>query len=440
MYTQHILLILKALFLLPMVIQASFIDTEPDVISYHLTIEPKIDEGYVNGTVIINFKINTNADSVVLNSGNLVIDKVVGENVTGFKKIENDLIINLSKRDKEENEISIDYHGNPSRGLIFDSDHGQVHTLYFTSHWMICNDSPGDKALFNLNLLIPSDKACIASGELVSTVHKNGKIQYSYQQDYESPSYTYGFVIGNFNKAEEKVKEVSLQYYSQNYSSGELMTIFRETSAMISFFEEKSGVKYYQSTYSQILIGDHYQEMSGFSILKDSYGNLVLKDSTETNLISHELAHQWWGNRITCKSWNHFWLNEAMATFLSAAYNESRFGMEKYHSDMDSYYQVYSALKERGNDKPLVFEDWSNPSRDDRNIVYFKGAYVLHLLREEMGDEEFWKAIRFYSTKYFGKSVETVDFQLAVEESSGIDLEAFFNKWIYKIEISIDKK
>lgn len=296
---------------------------------------------------------------------------------------------------------------------------------------MICNDSPGDKALFNLHLLIPIDKSCIASGELVSKDYKNGKIQYCYQQDYESPSYTYGFVIGNFNKAEEKFNEVSLQNYSQNYSSDELMSIFMETPTMISFFEEKSGVKYYQSTYSQVLIGNHYQEMAGFSILKDSYGNLVLKDSTETNLISHELAHQWWGNRITCKSWNHFWLNEAMATFLSAAYNEFRFGKEKYKSDIGSYYQVYSALKKRGNDKPLVFEDWSNPSRDDRNIVYFKGAYVLHLLREEIGDEEFWKAIRFYSTKYFGKSVESVDFQLAVEESSGIGLDTFFNKWIY---------
>ncbi len=434
MNIQHSTLILKVLFLLPIIAHASSIDTELDVISYHLTIEPKIDEGYVSGTVIINFQINTNADSIIMNSGNLIVDKLVGENVIGFKKIDNDLIINLSEREKKENEITIDYHGNPTRGLLFDSDQGQVHTMYFTSQWMICNDSPGDKALFNLNLLIPVDKACIASGELVSKVHKNGKIQYSYQQDYESPTYTYGFVIGNYNEAEEKYREVLLKYYSQNYSSDELMAIFKETPTMMSFFEEKSGVKYYQSTYSQILIGNHYQEMAGYSILKDIYGNLVLKDSTETNLISHELAHQWWGNRITCKSWNHFWLNEAMATFLSAAYNEYRFGKEKYHSDIDSYYQVYEALKKRGNDKPLVFEDWSNPSRDDRNIVYFKGAYVLHLLREEIGDEEFWKAIRFYSTRYFGKSVETVDFQQAVEESSGKDLKAFFYKWIYKNE------
>jgi hypothetical protein len=116
---------------------------------------------------------------------------------------------------------------------------------------------------------------------------------------------------------------------------------------------------------------------------------------------------------------------------MSAAYNEYRFGKEKYQSDIDSYYKVYDAIKRGGNDKPLVFEDWSNPSRDERNLVYCKGAYVLHLLREKIGDDEFWKAIKFYSIEYFGKSVETADFQRAVEASSGTDLEAFFNDWIY---------
>ena len=168
--------------------------------------------------------------------------------------------------------------------------------------------------------------------------------------------------------------------------------------------------------------------------MKDTYGELVLQDSTETNLISHELAHQWWGNQITCKNWNHFWLNEGMATFLSAAYNEYRFGKEVYLSNIESYYKVYERIKNRGNDRSLVFEDWDNPSKDDRNLVYFKGAYVIHLLKEKLGDEVFWKAIRFYSTTYWGKSVETGDFKKAFEESSGINLEDFFNEWVYNNE------
>jgi aminopeptidase N len=171
--------------------------------------------------------------------------------------------------------------------------------------------------------------------------------------------------------------------------------------------------------------------MSGFSVLKNTYGELVLKDSTETNLISHELAHQWWGNRITCENWNHFWLNEAFATYMSAAYNEYRFGKEKYDSDIASYYKVYQEIKKRGSDKPLVFKDWSNPSQDDRNVVYFKGAYVLHCLRKEMGDESFWEGIKQYSKKHFGQLVTTVDFQNAMEESAKRNLDDFFKEWVY---------
>lgn len=406
-------------------------DLQLDVISYHLTIEPIIEKGFISGTVEINFQINTAADSVVFSSGNLEIDKVIGDKVVGFKKSNNELIIYLSKRESTKNEIVIDYHGYPKTGLIFDSENNQAYTIYSTSQWMISNDSPADKALFNLDILIPNGKTCIASGELQGKFQNNGKSYYSYQQNYESPTYTYGFAIGDYNKVDKQFGDVLLAYYSQSYSTDQLKNIFKETPAMISFFEEKSGVNYYQSTYSQLLAGNYYQEMSGYSILKDAYGKLVLQDSTETNLISHELAHQWWGNRVTCKSWNHFWLNEGMATYMSAAYNEHRFGKQVYLSNIESYFEVYDAIKKRGNNKSLVFEDWSNPSNDDRNLVYFKGAYVLYLLREKLGDEKFWAAIRFYSTTYFGKSVDTVDFQKSIEESSGVNLDDFFNEWVY---------
>ena len=223
-----------------------------------------------------------------------------------------------------------------------------------------------------------------------------------------------------------------MNYYSAAYSAEELQTIFLRTGEILDFFEAKSGIPYAQPSYSQILIGNHYQEMSGFSILKESYGKLVMKDSTETNLISHELAHQWWGNMITCENWNHFWLNEGIATFMSAAFNGHKFGNDKYQSDIDSYRKVYESIKEKGKDKALVFGDWSNPTKEDHNLVYFKGAYVIHLLRLELGEKDFWKGIKFYSQKYFGRSVNTFDFQIVLEEATGRDLNPFFTKWIYE--------
>lgn len=207
--------------------------------------------------------------------------------------------------------------------------------------------------------------------------------------------------------------------------------MFAQTPNILRFFEQKSGMKYVQNSYSQILIGDNYQEMSGLSVLADTYPAFVFKDSSEIHLTSHELAHQWWGNMITCENFGHFWLNEAFAVFMSSAFSEHKFGKEKYQSDISIYKSIYDDLVERGVDGPLVFKRW-NYSRDNRNIVYYKGAYVLDLLREELGDAAFWKGIRSYSTRYFGKSVKTEDFKLAMEKATDLNLNAFFDAWVYR--------
>jgi len=296
---------------------------------------------------------------------------------------------------------------------------------------MVCHSAPRDKATLCLDLILPKGVVNIASGVLKDSISLRDKIQYSWRQDYETPAYTYGFTVGSFYSSEQQSGTQTLRFYSEHHPPEELQQIFQYTGDMITFFEEVSGVSFPQETYSQVLIGNHFQEMSGFSILKRSYGHMVLADSTETNLISHELAHQWWGNRITCQTWNHFWLNEGFATFMSAAYNEHRFGREKYLENIHAYQEVYQKIKNKGGDKPLVFPNWTNPSRDDRNLVYFKGAYVLHLLRLEMGEVTFWKGIKAYSQNYLGKAVTTKEFQEAMEHASGLSLESFFQKWIY---------
>lgn len=425
---KRILISLISLLLLTTVYSS---ETQLDVMNYKVTIEPNIQEKSVKGSVFIKFRLPLDKTSLVLSSGNLQIDAITGEFVESFKKSGNDLIVQLSETRSNTTELTIDYSGLPKKGLLFDQKNNQAHTVYFTDHWMISNSNPNDKATISINIIIDKELDCIANGKLVNVIESEKKKEYQWNQDFETPAYTFGFAIGKFNSVKETLDNVILKYFSDTYTPDQLKIIFKETSAIISFLEEKSGIKFDQSTYSQILIGDHYQEMSGFSVLKNSYGNLVLNDSTETNLISHELAHQWWGNRITCESWNHIWLNEGIATYLSAAFNEYRFGQYKYNADINSYFNVYQDIKKRGKDRSLVFEDWSNPSRDDRNLVYFKGAYVIYLLKRELGDEKFWRALRFYSKKFYGKSVSTSDFQLAFEESSGYNLDEFFSKWVY---------
>lgn len=426
-----IFILLSQLFFIDIVAQ-SIKTSNLDVLNYHVYLEPNINEQHIKGSVLIRFKTPSKTDRVSFDSGDLTITRIDGDNVEGFEQIDDKTIVSLAKNDSLEFAIQIFYEGKPTKGMVFSASPQQLYTIYFTSSWMICNFSPDDRATIQLDLLVPNQLICIGSGILIDTLRcDNNMTLYSWNQDYETPTYTYGFTIGTFNEFHNNYKSIQLNYYADNYKPVEIEKIFRYTGDMISFFEDKSGIPLPQDSYSQILIGNHFQEMSGFAILKTNYGKQVLEDSTETNLISHELAHQWWGNMITCKNWNHFWLNEGFATYMSAAYNEHRFGKKKYHQDIDAYFGEYDRIRLDGGDKPLVFKNWSNPTKNDRNLVYFKGAYVLHLLRKELGDEAFWKGVMFFTQRYYGKSVTTEDFQLALEQSSNRDLKVFFKTWIY---------
>ena len=165
--------------------------------------------------------------------------------------------------------------------------------------------------------------------------------------------------------------------------------------------------------------------------MSEDYGRAVLADPRAESLIAHELAHQWWGNRVTCAAWTHMWLNEGFATFMAAAFMEQRFGRDEYLRTVEAWRSRYSAVREAGHDRSLVFADWNRPAADDRALVYQKGAYVLHLPRETLGEAKFWAAIRDYTRRYVGTSVTTVEFQQAMERSTRTDLSVFFKTWVY---------
>jgi aminopeptidase N len=312
----------------------------------------------------------------------------------------------------------------------------QVYTVYSTSQWLVCVDAPQDKATLRLNLVLPANLNVVANGSLIHRLPlSKDRILYEWRQESPVPSYVFGFAAGPFRTLTEKRGPVRLRYLATQFSDVDLRRIFRDTADMISFYEKRAGVRYPDGTYTQVLAtGGVEQEMSSFTVMRESYGHEVLKDERAIWLGAHELAHQWWGNMVTCRDWNHFWLNEGMASFMTAAYKEHRFGRDEYLREIESYRSSYYKVRDAGKDRSLVFPDWDHPTAEDRTLVYDKGAYVLHLLREELGDPTFWKGIRQYTRRYFGNSVTTVDFQEAMEQAAGRKLAPFFSKWVYLTE------
>jgi aminopeptidase N len=246
------------------------------------------------------------------------------------------------------------------------------------------------------------------------------------------PSYIYGFAAGRFSEASNSSGSLQLRYFGEGFSAAELTDVFRETERTLRFFEQRSGVKYADASYSQVLAGDGIgQEMSSFALIPENYGRSALASGDTGGLGAHELAHQWWGNLITCREWSEFWLNEGFATYMVAAYLEERSGREAYLKQIEVSRGRYERVKAAGHDRPLVFPDWNHPTADDRTIVYHKGAYFLHVLRESIGDQPFWTGVRQYTIEHAGASVTSADFQRAMEAASGRDLSSLFAEWVF---------
>ncbi len=405
--------------------------TQMDVLHYTATIEPDIAGKSVKGTVRIRF--STESDEAEFNCGDLIVDSVrLARATLKFEVVDHRLRVSLP-RDRRTREIEIDFHGSPKFGIRFFPDRQQVHTIFSTSQWMVCVDDPSDKATLTFKLILPANLTAVANGQRVSQRElPNNKRVSEWQQDNAIPTYIFGFAAGPFQVVTQKYKNVEFNYLATNYTADEVRRIFRETSSMLDFFEDRAGVKYADRTYTQVLAaGGVEQEMSSFTALRETYGKQLLEKEQELWLAAHEFAHQWWGNMVTCRDWNHFWLNEGIATFIAAAYLEHRFGRAAYMREIETYRANYEKVRAAGKDKSLVFPDWLRPTREDRILVYDKGAYVLHLLREQMGERTFWNGLRLFTRRHFGKSVVTTDFVSAMEEANGKSLKEFFAKWVY---------
>ncbi len=408
-----------------------------DVTDYDAQVEPDIVNKTVTGKVSIKFISRTDNLAVVeLDCGDLTIDAVrAGGEAQRFVRSAQRVSIALSHSAKagEMREIEVDYHGAPRRGIRFFPELDQVYTVFATSQWLVCVDAPDDKATLRLNLILPANLSNVANGQLVAEhALPNKRTAYEWRQEKPVSTYTFGFAAGHFHTLTERHDRVQLRYLATQFSDRELRRIFRDTADMIGFYEERAGVPYADPVYTQVLAAAGVeQEMSSFTVLRETYGREVLANERAIWLGAHELAHQWWGNMVTCRAWTHFWLNEGIANFMTAAYLEHRFGREAYLRQIEEYRASYQKVRDMGKDRSLVFPDWLHPTAADRTLVYDKGAYVLYLLREELGEPAFWAGIRDYTRKYFGKSATTADFQTAMEQASGKNLTGFFAKWVH---------
>ena len=417
------------------VAQFCFAGRPYDVEHYGVLIKPDLAAKRIEGEVTIQLRsLADKLDTVVLDSGELMIDEVFEEkSVLRHSASEKTLSISLGKpaAKGDVRSIRIKYHGAPTRGIRFFPD--EVYTAFSTSEWMVCNDDPADRATFSLRLIVPKGLRVAASGQMKRESEYNGARVSDWEQTTPIPTFVFGFSAGKFIEANEKEGLITLRYLGRNRTQEQLRRIFRVTGAALRYYRSRSGVAYAETAYTQVLAqGEIEQEAAAFTLLSEDYGVKVLQKADDTWLIAHELAHQWWGIGVACQDWTDFWLNEGMATFMANSFLEQQYGNARYVAEMDRSRRQYEEAKIAGKDRPLSFTGWKTPQEASGPIPYHKGAWVLHLMRQKLGEQKFWKGIEIYTGMYFGKNARSGDLQSVMEAVSGQDLKAFFDEWVYR--------
>lgn len=298
-------------------------------------------------------------------------------------------------------------------------------------YWFPCMDQPVQRQTTELIVTVPDGFEVLSNGSLLERrANDNKTVTFHWSEKHPHVSYLVTLVVGQFDVVNEKWNDLPVSYYVPKGHKDAVTRNFGRTKDMIDFFSHRFGVAYPWEKYAQVVAEQFGGGMENTSATTLGDGVLhderALLDSSPEWIIAHELGHQWWGDMLTCRDWAHLWLNEGFASYCEALWAEHSQGADQYAY---SIFQKGNGAIAGGKERPIVDRRYPNPDSMFDSRAYPKGAFVLHMLRQRLGEDAFWKGIEHYATKHKFQSVETSDFRRAMEESSGRSLERFFYDW-----------
>jgi aminopeptidase N len=314
-----------------------------------------------------------------------------------------------------------------------------------SSFWFPCHDFPNERLTTEVLVTVEDGFETLSNGRLLgkkpAPPGKDAKPRTTWHwlQDKAHPNYLVTLVVGKFDVVEvggpnTKRPGLEMPVYGPPGSAAGLRSVFANVPAMVAFFEEKFDEPYPWDKYAHAVVRNFRwggMENTSATTLAEFAGSG--NTGTHDDLLAHELAHQWFGDLVTCNAWEHLWLNEGWATFSEYLWAEHVGGPDAYQRKMLGSLGPQRATNRATApaDAPMVSNRYADP--DDTftktDDVYAKGGLVLHMLRQRLGDEVFWKGARLYLDRYKLKTVQTDDFRRTLEEVSGQSLERFFDQW-----------
>jgi aminopeptidase N len=359
-------------------------------------------------------------------------------------------------------EVRIDYRvEDPPFGLMWTPETpewpgrpAQIHTQgqpQTNSFWFPTHDFPNERLTTELIVTAPAGYMVSGNGHLaehrkaIRTVDAaDGATKmtpaevWHWVQDKPHVPYLVTMVVGKFDVVDVGTKDLSMPVYVPPGRSGDVAGTYGRTKDMVAYFSSVLDEPYPWARYAQLVVwnfGWGGMENTSATTLYDTaiYERSALVDHDLDGLIAHELAHQWFGDLVTCNSWEHIWLNEGLATFMNQLWFEKRDGRDEYLARFRGTFDGLVAA-----DKPdapasvgMVSKVYADPWETFRKPAnpYGKGSSVMHMLRVMLGDEQFFRGLATYIDRRKLQTAETSDLRQAMEDASGRSLEQFFAQW-----------
>jgi len=367
-----------------------------------------------------------------------------------FSTTDTALIVPLTgpSRHGEHHEIFIRYEGQPKKGLYFvlpDKNYPNRPKEVWTQgeaedtrYYIPIYDYPNDRTTSEMILTVPAAWLTISNGNLVSVKEESdGTKTWDWKQSEPLSTYLITAVAGEFVEKKDTWRGIPVRYVVPRGQEDTIDSTFSRTRQMLDLFSDKLGVPYPWAQYAQSSVNDFVEGgMENTSATTLTTRGLVapglapeLRRGSD-DLDSHELAHQWFGDLVTCRDWANIWLNEGFATYFEHYWAEQRYGADEaayeFWRDQAGWFR-----QKRLYPVPIVTRNFED-SIEYAGNVYDKGGWVLKMLRTKLGDEDFFRGLHYYLETYRGQNVVTADLEKAIDHSTATNVDHFFHQWIWR--------
>jgi aminopeptidase N len=342
--------------------------------------------------------------------------------------------------------FTISYSGSdPGLGLFFVDESTSNPKMVITDsfpnrarRWFPCYDFPHDKVTAEMIITTKAENKVLSNGRLVSVTENEEADTRTYHWSQEKPHSTYLSMLGiaPFEVIEDSLGSLPINYWVFTKDLEYAKWNFRKTPDMIKFFANLYGYEYPWAKYDQVTspkMGGGAEATSatilGMGVI---YDRRAEQDFSWDRIIAHEIAHQWFGDLLTLRTWSHTWLNESFATYSDYIWTHYDQGAEEGALDLLGKKNQYFREAHTEYMRPIVFDRYHEPGDNFDSHTYPKGAACLHMLRFVLGDENFFRVLKHYLHKHAFQPVLTQDLMIAVKDVTGQNMDWFFEQFIFK--------